>query len=279
MNTVNIDTPEMKTDDIGDTAATDAVEQVQDKNTMIIAGSGSNIPITQALLDAYGKMTGIYIQIPPSIGTAGAVKALQAKELDIGLISRPLMDSEKEAGIRQKDYAQIGIVFGVHPSVPDDNIQSEDLINIYKGSKNTWFNGENIIVLIREEGDSSNKVLEEKIPGFKEVLEESLKSMRWQIMYTDGEASDAIKNTNNSLGITDTTAIVEYKEKIKPLKFNGVEPTVENIRNQSYPLVKGLYFAYDEPLSSQAAQFLEFVYSEAGQNVILNNGGLPIKGD
>ena len=100
-----------------------------------IAGSGSNIPLMQILLDEYGKKSGVHINIPVSIGTAGAVKALQENQLDIGLISRELKDSEKQTGLKQISYAKIAIVFGVHRQVPDNNINSDDLVAIYEGKK------------------------------------------------------------------------------------------------------------------------------------------------
>ncbi len=243
-----------------------------------IAGSGSNIPLMQILLDEYGKKSGVHINIPVSIGTAGAVKALQENQLDIGLISRELKDSEKQTGLKQISYAKIAIVFGVHRQVPDNNINSDDLVAIYEGKKNTWSNGKNIIVQVREKGDSSNAVLEKDVPGFKKVLDEALNSRRWEIYYTDQEASDAIKTTPNAIGLTDSVAI-KIENQIKPLKLNGVEPILDNIRNDSYPYNKVLFFAYKEPLSEQAKNFLEYVYSAEGQKIIANYDSLPLKGE
>ena len=250
----------------------------QDTQTLRIAGSGSNIPLTQKLLDGYGKQSGVHINIPPSIGTAGAVKALQENQLDIGLISRELKENERQSGIKQKVYAKIGIVFGVNLQVPDTNIGPDDLVKIYEGEKTTWSNGKNIIVQAREKGDSSNMVLEKKVPGFKEVLDEALTHKRWEIYYTDQEANDAIQTTLNSIGLTDTVA-TKMNSQIKPLTYNGVEASTDNIRNKSYPFSKDLYFAYKEPLSEQAKKFLDYVYSSEGQEIIENHGGLFIKGE
>jgi phosphate transport system substrate-binding protein len=246
-------------------------QQVQD--ILQIAGSGSNIPMTQVLLDAYGEKIGIQIVIPPSIGSSGAVKALQADDLELGLISRPLKDSEIESGLKQIKYARIGIVFGINPTVPDDNLQITELVDIYKGSKTTWSNGETIIVQIREAGDSSNAILESQIPGFKEVLDEALSQKKWEVLYTDQEANDAIINTDNSLGLTDTAALVIYDQQIIPMKLNGVSPTFENIKNESYPYYKDLYFAYKEPLTDRASDFIDFVLSDEGQTIMNENGG------
>jgi len=54
---------------------------------------------------------------------------------------------------------------------------------------------------------------------------------------------------------------------------------MDNIQNLSYPFNKNLYFAYKEPLSVQAEKFLDYVYSDEGQAIISNNGGLPLKGE
>ena len=65
----------------------------------------------------------------------------------------------------------------------------------------------------------------------------------------------------------------------QPLKLNGVEPILDNIRNDSYPYNKVLFFAYKEPLSEQAKNFLEYVYSAEGQKIIANYDSLPLKGE
>jgi len=265
-----------KTDSSSNTKQTKTLPAKKDK-TLTIAGSGSNLPITQKLIDGYAKKTGIKLKMAKSIGTEGAVKALQANQLDIGLISRPLIESEKQAGLIQKRYARIAIVLGVNSQVPDETITSEDLVKIYNGTKNTWKNGELIIVLSREEGDSSTKVLEDKIPYFKEAFNESIKIKRWAIHYSDIEEANAIANTNYSLGITNLSTALSLN--IKPLNINGIPPTLDNIKNEKYPFYKDLYFAYNEPFSDQGKKFLDFVFSPEGQNIMSKNNCIPMIGD
>lgn len=258
---------------------TKQVKSLPSKNavTLTIAGSGSNLPITQKLIDEYAKKTGIKLKMANSIGTEGAITALKANQLDIGLISRPLSQGEKKVGLIQKKYARIAIVLGVNFEVPDETITSEDLVKIYKGTKNKWKNGEMIIVLSREDGDSSTKILEDKIPNFKQAFNESMKVKRWAIHYSDIEEATAIANTNDSFGITNLTTAL--KLNIKPLKINGIPPTLDNIKNGKYPFYKDLYFSYKEPLSDQGKKFLEFVFSPEGQNIMSKNNCIPMIGD
>jgi phosphate transport system substrate-binding protein len=244
-----------------------------------IAGSGSNIPLTQKLRDAFAPQEGSAPRIPPSIGSAGAIKALQAGKLDLGLLSRPLKPAELEAGLRQRAYARLALVLAVHPSVPDSGISAADLTAIYGGGKSSWKNGAIIIVLSREQGDSSISVLEAAVPGFRQVFEDSLAKKRWEVFYTDSEENEAISQTPNSLGLSDSSALLEWGTRIKPLSYEGLAPSVENLGKGAYPLHKDLYFAYAEPLSGEARAFLDFVGSARGRALIDSNGAIALAGE
>jgi phosphate transport system substrate-binding protein len=241
-----------------------------------VAGSGSNIVLTQKLLDAYAAKTGPAVHIPPSIGTAGAVKALLADALDLGLASRPLKETERAAGLREIGYARLGVVIGAHASVPDDSIGAEDLTAIYRSSKRTWSNGKTIIVLAREAGDSSNMVLERLVPGFKEALAEALGKKRWDVFYTDQDEFEAARATPNSLSLLDTSALTYLAPAVKALKYEGTEPSLENIAGGAYPFWKDLTFIYRERLTPAAQRFVDFVLSDEGTALLRKHGALPV---
>jgi phosphate transport system substrate-binding protein len=247
--------------------------------SLAIAGSGSNIPLTQKLLDAYGRKKGTSLRIPPSIGSAGAVKALQAGKLGLGLLSRPLKQGELASGLKQRRYARLGLVLGAHPSVPDTSIGAAELLRIYSGAKTAWSDGRTIVVLAREAGDSSNAALEKAIPGFKEALAEALARKRWEVYYTDAEENDAITTLSGSLGLTDTAALVDYGPAIKALRFEGARPTTAKVADGSYPLTKDLYFAFKEPLGGEVRAFMTFAASAEGRKIIAAGGGVPAGDD
>ena len=131
----------------------------------ILAGSGTNLPITEKLAEAYKKKTGAPVEVAKSIGSDGAVKAVSDGTLALGLLSRPLTETEKSAGLRTLPYAKVGIVFAVHPSVPESNVTFEDILAIHRGEKTLWADGKRILVLIRGMHDSSNQILFTHIPG------------------------------------------------------------------------------------------------------------------
>ena len=231
---------------------------------MIIAGSGSNLPITGKLIEQYQSLSAEQIDLPNSIGTRGAIKAINEGAIELGLSSRLLNEEERAEDLQEIAYARVGIIIGVNTSVPDDNITGGELVEIFAGKKTTWTNGKMIVVLSREAGDSTNAVLEREVSGFAETLAQSIKENKWRVQYTDLEETEAITKTLYSIGFTDTGALAAQNLNIKPLKVNGIAPTIENVRQGAYRLYKDFYFVYKQPLSVRSQRFLEFVFSEKG---------------
>ncbi len=235
--------------------------------------------ITQLLVDAFVKdHPQVAIDIPGSIGTRGAIKAVTDGAITFGLISRPLKEEEKALGLVAKPYAQTAIVIGAHPGVPDQSITSQELIDIFKGTKTQWKDGKEIIVQAREKTDSGFAVLEKNIPGFKEVYQESQDAKRWTLYFTDQEANRALASTPCAIGVTDIGMVATENLRINVLKFNGIEPGLESLRNGTYPLTRVLSFVYrEENLPESAKAFLNFVYSDAGQRIMASKNYLSVQ--
>ena len=246
---------------------------------MTIAGSGANLAITRVLADAFEKrQPQVKINIPGSIGSRGAIKAVNDGAITLGLISRPLKDEEKDLGLASQEYGRVAIVIGVNPTVPDQDITSEDLVAIYQGTKTRWKNGREIIVQAREKSDSGFLVLQNIIPGFKEVYAESQKANRWTQYFTDQDANQALAATQDAIGVSDMGMITAGAVRINPLRLDGVAPSLENLKNGTYPLSRPLAFIYKEgALTEDAKAFFTFVFSEEGRNLLLANGYLPAR--
>ncbi len=249
---------------------------------LVFAGSGVNLQIVRLLAEAFKQSHPDEFQkidVPTTIGSTGAIQAVADGAITVGLISRPLKDQEKKLGLTVVPYAQTATAIATHPSVAEDGITSSELIQIYKGTKSHWQDGQRIVVLSREEKDSSIVLLEKKIPKFKEVFADSNHARFWSILYTDRDMEQVLARTPHTIGFVDIgTIATERVSSIKILRFNGVSPTLENVSNGKYPLVKDLAFVFrKDRLPDNAKAFLDFIQSREGEKILRANAYLPVE--
>lgn len=244
---------------------------------LYIGGSGTNLASIRLLAAAFQKRhPEIKIEVPPSLGSTGGIRATSEGALAIGLVSRPLRKSEEGLGLTLVPYAKTAVVMAANPQVPDRGISSADLLAIYQGEKTRWQNGKEIIVLTREPGDSGIDVLRARIPGFSEIYDECVRTKRWTMLFTDQDMNSAVARTPFSLGIGDYGSISSDHLSIKILTLDGVSPATKNVANRKYPLVKVLSLVFmKDRLSPGARAFIEFARSRRGLKILQENGYLP----
>jgi len=245
--------------------------------SLVIAGSGTNLPAIRLLIKAFNHHhPEIHFPDSTNIGSDGAIRAAADGAISIGLISRALIGNENNLGLVVAPYSRTAVAIGVNPSVRDEGITFKELNSIYRGDKTTWKDGNKIIVLNREPGESSIYVLEEKVPGFREVYADSIKNNRWSIILKDEGMNRKIESLPNSIGFTDMGAIAAQKLKIKMLKLNGVYPSPATVESGAYPLYKTLSFVYrPERITPDMKAFMSYVCSTEGKKILLHNNYVP----
>lgn len=246
---------------------------------LVLAGSGSCLGITRLLVEAFIHVhPDARIEVPPSIGSTGGIRAAADGAATLGLLSRPLRPDEVRLGLTVAPFARTPVVVPVHPSVPDDALSTMDLLEIYRGAKTRWRDGREIVVLTREPGDSSIEVLARQVPGFKTVYAEAQRQRRWVTLFNDQEMHRVLVKTPAGIGLSDAGAMSAERLALKPLRLDGVLPTADNVRAGRYRLVKTLTFAYrPDRLTALARAFLDFVASTQGTAVLVANGYLPVR--
>lgn len=246
---------------------------------LIFAGSGTNLPIVRVLSQAFQRShPGIAIDVPASIGSSGGIQAAADGAIALGLISRELKDKEKGMGLTVINYARTPLIIGVHPSVAEADITHAEFLDIYRGKKRTWLDGLDIVVLTREPNDSSIEALVKGVPGFKAVYEESQGARRWTTLLKDLAMNEALAKTPHAIGLSDLGAVTIERRAIKPLKVNGVAPTLKNLQNGKYPLYKTLAFVYrKDRLPAESRLFIDYVRSSEGERILKLNGYLAEK--
>ena len=64
---------------------------------------------------------------------------------------------------------------------------------------------------------------------------------------------------------------------MKPLKVDGVSPTPENVISGKYKIVRPLYMYTNGEPKGLAKEFIQFILSDEGQNLIKELGFVPVR--
>lgn len=119
-------------DDVSDYKSSGASGKV------VVAGSSSVSPVMEKLKEAYQAVNSdVEVEIQTSDSTTGMQNAIDGV-CDIGMASRELKDSEKEAGLTPTVIAMDGIAVVVNNDNPTDELSSDQVKSIFTGDVLTW---------------------------------------------------------------------------------------------------------------------------------------------
>ncbi len=245
--------------------------------TLVLAGSGSNLPLTRALVDAFlARRPETKIVVPESIGSSGGVRAVRDGAIDLGLISRPMNADEAKLGLTVTPYARVAVVVAANPSVPDACVASGALPMMWAGEQARWSDGSRVIVLQRESNDSSFLAVSRRVPGLDAENEAAFSESRWRVLYDDRSMQEALMATDSAAGIFDLGAIVAQRLPIKVLCVDGVTPSLDGVMSGKYPYFKDLAFVTSGPSEGLRAELLAFAASPEGRAIATSLGYIPL---
>ncbi len=243
-----------------------------------IPGTGACEPILADLAAAFNKAhPGNQIVVPPSTGSGGGINSVLKGEAPLGRIARPLKPSETQHGLVRIVFARDAIAFVVGSQVKVANLSTDQLVAIFSGKITNWKDvgaQEGIIrVITREPGDSSLNILEEKIKGFRGMVF----AQGAKVVLYDRATVETLEKYKNSIGFITMSSSKWAKGGIKTITMDNVAPTRENILSGKYRLVEDYALIYKKTLSSQAKNFVDFVFSPEGRKILENDGLIAVE--
>lgn len=243
-----------------------------------IGGTGSALGGVQLLLDGLTKrhpeITGVVL---PSVGTSGAVKAVAAGALDIGLTSRPLKVAERGLGLAVHPYGATALVFAVRRDNPRNTIRSTEIVDIYEEKITAWGDGTPIRFILRPPSDGDTEILLRFLPRLASAWQEAAEKRIVPVAYTDQEAAELIETIPGAIGPNSLSLILAERRPIRALALDGVMPTVETIRDGTYDLTKTFHFVTRPEPEPAVRAFMEFAASPEGRDILEATGVVPLR--
>ncbi len=253
--------------------------QVVKAETLVIHGTGACETVLKGLAAAFNYQNPNHdVKIPPSVGSGGAIKSVIDNKSVLGRVARPLKEPEAKQGLTYLVFAKDAIIFAVGAKVDVQNLTTTQLVDIFSGKAENWQqvrgNIANIQVLIRETTDSSLAIIRKHIPQFQTIKFTD----RSKVLYRDYEMVDALKKYKGAIGWLTSSTAFPHRDAFEPVAIDGTSPNAQNVLAGKYKLVGDYALVYRQGrLTDLAKQFIDYIFSQQGRQVMKKYGLIPVK--
>ena len=131
-----------------------------------------------------------------------------------------------------------------------------------------------INVYTRDPESGTREVFWEKALDKGEITKKAV------VVNSNGAMKSAIAQDKYGIGYL---SIGYLDSSVKAVKFNGIEPTIENVRNGKYPISRKLHMYVNKELKEKdpkkyelVMEFIKFVQSKEGQEIVKKKGYIPL---
>lgn len=242
------------------------------------------LPLTQLLAKEYMNRN---IDAEVTISGGGSVTGISALingVTDIAESARTLSKEEnlkfKKAGkpIIETIVAYDALAIIVNPSNPVSELSVSNLEAIFTGKITNWkeLGGADkpMVIYSRQKSSGTYDFFKEHVLSGKEFSSAAL------LMPATGAIAQSVSQDEWAIGYV---GLAYLDNTVKALKISGNEnniftaPSVESVKNKSYPISRPLFYLFAENSKAAVGPFVDFVLSPTGQHLVLKAGYVPVK--
>jgi len=243
-------------------------------SNLSVAGSTTVLPFAEACAREFNREQMDVIATVAGGGTDAGLRRLAAGTADIAMTSRRVGNSEMEAPgghLAEHPIARDAVSIVVSPSLREagiDDLSQEQLRAIYSGEIKSWEElggpDREIVAVSRSPGSGTGEIFSERVatPGVSVYRDSS------------AEVEEYVAGSDRAIGYLGLN--IAQDEGLATIAYEGVVPSMETVKDGSYPLSRTLYmYTWGEPDDDERA-FLEFVTGERGQAIAEELGFVPV---
>lgn len=249
--------------------------------TILAAGSTALQPLVDQVSKKFmaeSQFSGIQVQVQPG-GSGAGLTQVEAGQANIGNSDIFAEDKFKDADAAKAQelvdhqVAVVGIAAVINKAITVDNLTKQQLVDIFTGKVTNWKDvggpDQKIVLVNRPSGSGTRKTFESFALG---TASQDLPGSIQQ------DASGTVKKlVGETPGAIGYLALSYLDDSIKALKYEGVDPTADNITSGKYPV-----WAYEhmytkgEP-TPEVKALLDYMVSDAVQNGdVVELGYIPV---
>lgn len=244
--------------------------------SILAVGSSALQPLveqaSQKFMDLNPKVS---IQVQGG-GSGTGLTQVSGGQANIGnsdVFAEEKLDAAKAAELVDHQVAVVAMAAVVNPDVNIDNLTKDQLVQIFTGEVTNWSevggNDQKIQIINRPSSSGTRATFEKYALGTKT---EDLKGAIQED--SSGTVKKLVKETPGAIGYL---ALSYLDDSVKTVKYDGVEATVDNVANGSYPVWAFEHMYTKGEASEVVTAFLDFIKSEEVQNAdVVELGYIPV---
>ncbi len=250
-------------------------------DTVTITGSTTVMPLVEICAEEFNMLQKNVMVTVSGVGGSGVgIKNVASGFCDIGMSSRQVRADEIELyGDNFSEYL-IGydaICIAVSKPLYDfgvTNLSREQLRAIYNGNVTNWRElggpDREIYAVARMVGSGTGDLFNEMVMG--DLKTETLGADTYT--QNNAEMKTAITKSDKAIGYLGFNYVQDGN--LSAVAYEGVVPTTESIKSETYPLSRPLYvMTWNEPEAGEQV-FIDFLLSDEGQSIVEEIGFLPV---
>ena len=229
-------------------------------------------PNVEVAVTGGGSGTGIAALLNGTADLANASRKIKDKEVKLA--------GEKGMDIKEHVVALDGIGVIVNPDNPIDALSMEQLKDIFTGKVTNWkkAGGPNkgIVLFTRDSSSGTFAFFQ------KRVLKKEDYAVKSRRLPSNSAIVQSVADDKYAIGYVGLGYVAEAGDKIKALAVKvgdkkGVKPTQKTVAAGDYPISRGLQIYSNGEPKGDAKTFMDYIMSDAGQDVVSEMGFVPVK--
>lgn len=248
-----------------------------------LKGSDTLLPLIQKESENYSKKNSDANVTVTGGGSGVGISALLDGTTDIGMSSRKIKFEEKmKLQEARKTPIEVIVAYDalavvINPANKVTNLTREQLEGIFTGKITNWkqVGGDDmkIVVYSRETSSGTYEFFKSDVLKNKNYMPSVLS------MPATGAIIQSVSQTKGAIGYVGL-AYLNNKVKAVNVSYDGktyVEPSFENAKNKTYPVVRPLFLYYVKEKATTAKPFIDYILSAEGQAAVKEVGYIPVK--
>jgi phosphate transport system substrate-binding protein len=243
------------------------------QGTLRIGGTGAAMATITQVAAAFQKQhPDVRFVFPPSLGSAGGIKALIAGALDVGLNSRPLTEAERSHGLVMTEYARTPLLLVTSHKGAEVSFTLKQIAALYNGEIQNYPDGTHLRVIMRPEVEIDIHLVRGLSPEIDAAIHRAQLREGMSVAVNDQDNAEMLVRTRGSIGWMTLAQLISENLGLTPVPIDTIRPTQANFASGKYPLFRSFSVVTGAQPTPLAKAFLAFLTSAEGRAILERNG-------